>query len=111
MGIIGANGSGKSTLLDLIAGRRQPQQGRLELGSTVRVAYFDQQAEGLSSDRGLERKLIDYVQEEASRIEVDGVAVSASQLLERFLFPPPSSTARSDDSPAANGGGSTSAGC
>lgn len=88
VGIIGANGSGKSTLLDLIAGRRQPQQGRLELGSTVKLAYFDQQAEGLSSGRGLERKLIDYVQEEASRIEVGGVAVSASQLLERFLFPP-----------------------
>ncbi|MCT0218564.1 ABC-F family ATP-binding cassette domain-containing protein [Synechococcus sp. CS-1329] len=88
VGIIGPNGSGKSTLLDLIAGRRQPQQGSLELGSTVRLAYFDQQAEGLSSGRGMERKLLDYVQEEASRIEVDGASVSASQLLERFLFPP-----------------------
>ncbi|MBC1262292.1 ABC-F family ATP-binding cassette domain-containing protein [Synechococcus sp. BSF8S] len=88
VGIIGPNGSGKSTLLDLIAGRRQAQEGRLELGSTVRLAYFDQQAEGLASGRGLERKLIDYVQEEASRIELGGVAVSASQLLERFLFPP-----------------------
>jgi ATP-binding cassette subfamily F protein uup len=88
VGIIGANGSGKSTLLDLIAGRRQPQRGRLELGSTVRLAYFDQQAEGLASGRGLERKVIDFVQEEASRIDLGGEAVTASQLLERFLFPP-----------------------
>jgi ATP-binding cassette subfamily F protein uup len=88
VGIIGPNGAGKSTLLDLIAGRRRPQQGRLELGSTVRLAYFDQQAEGLASGKGLERKVIDFVQEEASQIDLDGVRLSASQLLERFLFPP-----------------------
>ncbi|MCT0210419.1 MAG: multidrug ABC transporter ATP-binding protein [Cyanobium sp.] len=88
VGIIGPNGSGKSTLLDLIAGRRQAQQGRLELGSTVQLAYFDQQTDDLFAGKGMERKVIDFVQEAASRIDLGGVQVSASQLLERFLFPP-----------------------
>jgi len=91
IGIIGPNGVGKSSLLDAIAGRLTPSQGRLELGSTVRLAYFDQHSAALQAGdagRGAERKVIDVVQEEASRVEVDGVELSASQLLERFLFPP-----------------------
>jgi ATP-binding cassette subfamily F protein uup len=91
VGIIGPNGSGKTTLLDLIAGRRAVQQGRLELGATVKLAYFDQHSHVLLADRdaaGRERKVIDVVQEAASSVEVDGTSLSASQLLERFLFAP-----------------------
>jgi len=88
VGIIGPNGSGKSSLLDLIAGRRQAEGGSLELGSTVQLAYFDQQAEALVAGGGLDRKVIEYVQEAASQIDLGGIQVSASQLLERFLFPP-----------------------
>ena len=91
VGIIGPNGAGKSSLLEVIAGRRPPAEGTLELGSTVKLAYFDQHSEVLlagASGRGLERKVIDVVKEAASRVEVDGQEVSASQLLERFLFPP-----------------------
>jgi ATP-binding cassette subfamily F protein uup len=89
VGIIGPNGSGKSTLLDLIAGRRQPHGGRLELGSTVKLAYFDQHSEAvLGSGKALEKKVIDVVKEAASTVEVEGSQLSASQLLERFLFPP-----------------------
>ncbi|MFM7395201.1 MAG: ABC-F family ATP-binding cassette domain-containing protein [Cyanobium sp.] len=91
VGIIGPNGAGKSSLLEVIAGRRPPAEGTLELGSTVKLAYFDQHSEVLQagpSGRGLERKVIDVVKEAASRVEVDGQEVSASQLLERFLFPP-----------------------
>ncbi|MEB3264140.1 MAG: ABC-F family ATP-binding cassette domain-containing protein [Synechococcus sp.] len=91
VGIIGPNGSGKSSLLEVIAGRRQPSGGSLELGSTVKLAYFDQHSEVLlegTGGSGLERKVIDVVKDAASRVEVDGVELSASQLLERFLFPP-----------------------
>jgi ABC transport system ATP-binding/permease protein len=109
VGIIGPNGAGKSTLLNLIAAQAAgghaarssggpPSsegspcwQGTLELGSTVRLAYFDQHSHVLLAERdaaGRERKLIDVVQEAASSIELDGSTLSASQLLERFLFPP-----------------------
>ncbi|MFM7268166.1 MAG: ATP-binding cassette domain-containing protein, partial [Cyanobium sp.] len=87
IGIIGPNGVGKSSLLEVIAGRRAPSAGTLELGSTVKLAYFDQHSAVLHTDRG-SRKVIDVVQEAASRVLVDGVELSASQLLERFLFPP-----------------------
>ena len=53
----------------------------------MKLAYFDQHSEVLLADRA-QRKVIDVVQEAASRVEVDGVELSASQLLERFLFPP-----------------------
>jgi ATP-binding cassette subfamily F protein uup len=94
IGIIGPNGSGKSTLLDLIAGRRLPHGGRIELGATVKLAYFDQHSESLLGEAGsasgklLEKKVIDVVKEAASTVEVEGSQLSASQLLERFLFPP-----------------------
>ena len=89
--IIGPNGSGKSTLLDLIAGRRQSHAGRLELGSTVKLAYFDQHSHHVLEDTdaaGRQRKVIDVVKEAASSVELEGSTLSASQLLERFLFPP-----------------------
>ena len=88
IGIIGPNGSGKSTLLDLIAGRRQPTGGSLRLGHTVHLGYLDQHTEAFTSGKGLERKVIDFVEEAAIRIDLGGEQVTASQLLERFLFPP-----------------------
>ena len=91
VGIIGPNGSGKSTLLDLIAGRRQADGGRLELGGTVKLAYFDQHSHAVldgTDAAGRERKVIDVVKESASSVELAGSTLSASQLLERFLFPP-----------------------
>ena len=88
VGIIGPNGSGKSTLLDLIAGRRQVTSGSLRLGETVHLGYLDQHTDALSEGRGLERKVIEFVEEAASRIDLGGEQLSASQLLERFLFPP-----------------------
>ena len=88
VGIIGPNGSGKSTLLDLIAGRRQATAGSLRLGETVHLGYLDQHTDALTEGRGLERKVIEFVEEAASRIDLGEEQLSASQLLERFLFPP-----------------------
>ena len=88
VGIIGPNGSGKSTLLDLIAGRRSATQGELRLGETVHIGYLDQHTEAFNQGKGLERKVIEFVEEAASRIDLGGEQLTASQLLERFLFPP-----------------------
>ena len=87
VGILGPNGSGKSTLLDLIAGRRQATEGSLRLGETVHIGYLDQHTDAFDQGKGLERKVIEFVEEAASRIDLGGEQVTASQLLERFLFP------------------------
>ncbi|WP_371381506.1 ABC-F family ATP-binding cassette domain-containing protein [Sporomusa aerivorans] len=85
LGIIGPNGSGKSTLLNMIAGRLTPDQGRLEVGQTVKIGYFSQE----SSEMNQELRVIEYIKEEAHFLPTaDGGTISAAQLLERFLFPP-----------------------
>lgn len=84
IGIIGKNGSGKSTLLNLLAGRLQPNSGTLHTGSTVKIAYYTQ--ESLMMDEKM--RVIDYIKESAERVHTsDGHTVTASQMLERFLFP------------------------
>ena len=88
VGILGPNGSGKSTLLDLIAGRREATEGTLRLGETIHIGYLDQHTDAFDQGKGLERKVIEFVEEAASRIDLGGEQVTASQLLERFLFPP-----------------------
>ncbi len=88
VGIIGPNGSGKSTLLDLIAGHVLPTAGTINTGETINLGYLDQNTDALTTGKGLERKVIDFVQEAASRIDIGKEHITASQLLERFLFPP-----------------------
>src|SRR5690606_1332056 len=84
IGIIGPNGSGKSTLLKLIAGRMQPAQGHIETGPMVRIGFFTQEAEEMDGSK----RVIDYIKEAAEHVRTsDGSLVSASQMLERFLFP------------------------
>jgi len=88
VGIIGPNGSGKSTLLDLIAGKRLPTYGSIKLGETVHIGYLDQHTNDLNQGNVLSRKVIDFVEEAALRIDHGGKQITASQLLEKFLFPP-----------------------
>ena len=88
VGIIGPNGSGKSTLLDLLSGKKIPTSGEIKLGETVHIGYLDQHTKDLSNDSGLNRKVIEFVEEAAFRIDHGGKQITASQLLEKFLFPP-----------------------
>jgi ATP-binding cassette subfamily F protein uup len=83
VGVIGPNGAGKTTLLEIITGRVAPDGGAVEVGQTVRFGYYDQENRAL--DEGA--RVIDYVREVAERIETaDGSVVTASQMLEKFLF-------------------------
>jgi ATP-binding cassette subfamily F protein uup len=85
VGIIGPNGSGKTTLLEIITGRSVPDSGRVEIGDTVVIGYYDQESRALDE----EQRVIDYIREVADNIRTaDGTTISASQMLERFLFPP-----------------------
>jgi ATP-binding cassette subfamily F protein uup len=84
IGIIGPNGSGKTTLLRMLAGQLQPDGGTIETGSTVRMAYYTQENEELDPNK----RVLEYIREAAETIKLDdGVTVSASQMLERFMFP------------------------
>jgi len=83
VGIIGPNGVGKSTLLNLIAGRLQPDEGLVEIGPTVKLGFFTQ--EHLEMDEKL--RVIEYIKSQAEYLPTAaGGTISATQLLERFLF-------------------------
>ena len=83
VGIVGVNGSGKTTLLRLLAGDLAPSAGRVVRGQTVRTAYLDQEVRGLPA--GL--RVLEAVEEIARHVDLGrGRSMSASQLLERFLF-------------------------
>ena len=88
IGIIGGNGAGKSTLMDIITGRVQPDSGSVEIGSTIHIGYFDQHSEALLEALDENQRVIDYIKEEGEFVKIaDGTQISASQMLERFLFP------------------------
>jgi ATP-binding cassette subfamily F protein uup len=87
IGIIGSNGAGKSTLMDIITGRIQPDSGNVEIGSTIHIGYFDQHSDDLLMNEN--QRVIEYLKSVAELVTTaDGSIITASQMLERFLFEP-----------------------
>ena len=84
LGIIGPNGCGKSTLIKLIAGLEQPDEGNIEIGETIRIGYLAQEEPDMNTDQ----RVIDYVKDIAEYVQTREGRISASQMLERFLFTP-----------------------
>ncbi len=87
VGIIGSNGAGKSTLMDLIIGKISPDSGSVEVGYTIHLGYFNQHSDDVQINEEL--RVIDYLKNVAELVKInDGSVITASQMLERFLFPP-----------------------
>ncbi len=84
IGFIGSNGCGKSTLMKMIMGILKPDEGNITIGDTVKIGYFAQENEDMTGDI----RVIDYIRNVAEYIQTTKGQASASQMLDRFLFPP-----------------------
>lgn len=84
IGFIGPNGCGKSTLMKMIMGIVKPDEGTITIGDTVKIGYFAQENEDMTGDV----RVIDYIKNVAEYIQTTKGQASASQMLDRFLFPP-----------------------
>ncbi|MEL6495495.1 MAG: ATP-binding cassette domain-containing protein [Cyanobacteria bacterium J06623_7] len=89
IGIIGANGAGKSTLMNIITGRIAPDTGKVDIGKTIHIGYFDQHSDNILDALDENQRVIEYIKDVAEVVTTaSGDKISASQMLEKFLFPP-----------------------
>lgn len=91
VGFLGENGCGKTTLMKVIAGRIEPDEGDVTVGQTVKVGYYTQEIEAVQNKDDIAfmdpgQKVIDYIKDVAEYVQTREGTVSASQMLERFLF-------------------------
>ncbi|WP_370749600.1 ABC-F family ATP-binding cassette domain-containing protein [Eubacterium sp.] len=91
VGFVGKNGCGKTTLMKIIDGRIKPDSGIVNIGQTIKIGYYTQEIEN-DKDAGiaymnLDDKVIDYIKNTAEFVRTQEGLVSASAMLERFLFP------------------------
>lgn len=85
IGIVGENGAGKTTLLKLLTGELEGDSGRIDIGETVKISIFSQESEHMPQDM----RVVDYIKEIAEYVPTaDGERISASKMLEKFLFTP-----------------------
>lgn len=84
IGIVGHNGAGKSTFIKMLTGELTADSGSITLGDTVKMGYFSQECESMD----LSLKVIDYIRETAENIRTPDGVITASKMLERFLFTP-----------------------
>ena len=82
LGVIGHNGCGKTTLLRLLMGQETPDAGTIEIGQTVKIGYFSQESGELDPNQ----KVLDSVKDIAEVVETPEGKITASKMLERFLF-------------------------
>lgn len=92
IGFVGKNGCGKTTLMKMIEGRQKPDSGEVILGQTIKLGYYSQEIEekkeaGIAYMDPLMR-VIDYIKNTAEFVRTEDGLISASAMLERFLFPP-----------------------
>ncbi len=93
IGVLGANGVGKSTLLRLLSGDLDPTAGNIKRGKTIRVATLEQELSPVDP----QARVLEAVEEVAGEVSASGKSMTASQLLERFLFPASRQWARVGD--------------
>ena len=86
IGIIGPNGCGKTTLMKIIAGRIQPDAGTVTVGQTIKIGYYSQMLEDAQVAMDPNQRIIDYIRDAAEYVQTTEGPISASQMLERFLF-------------------------
>lgn len=84
LGIIGPNGCGKSTLIKMIAGLEKPDSGSIEIGETIKIGYLAQEETEMDSNQ----RVIDYIKDIGEYVQTKEGRITASQMLERFLFTP-----------------------
>lgn len=84
IGFVGANGCGKSTLMRILAGKEQPDGGNVDWGETIKIGYFAQECEVMDE----RQRVIDYIRDEAEYVQTSTGRISATRMLERFLFSP-----------------------